>query len=84
MLDREGKTSGNDSMLEKIYVNQLEQAERLLSTHESFGFLPMDYHRVLREPLEAAKEIGAFLGRDLALEAMAAVVDPALYRQRSA
>ena len=43
----------------------------------------IDYHRVLRQPREAAETIQQFLGLPLDTEAMAQQVDLSLYRQRS-
>jgi hypothetical protein len=55
-----------------------------LATQPAFAFLAVDYHRVLKEPLEVARDVNAFLQANLNLEALAAAVDPALYRQRLA
>lgn len=82
MLERQGKTSADEAMLAKIYLSQLAQVEEWLATQPTFRFLATEHGRVLREPLGAAKEINGFLEQDLDLEAMAAVIDPALYRQR--
>jgi hypothetical protein len=50
--------------------------------NRTFIFLAVDYHRLLKEPV--AREVNVFLQANLNLEAMAAAVDPALYRQRLA
>jgi hypothetical protein len=84
MLERQGKASADDAMLAKIFRSQLEQLEQWLAAQPAFSFLPVDYHRVLEEPLKVAGEVNAFLQANLNLEAMAAAVDPALYRQRLA
>ncbi len=42
------------------------------------------YAAVLAHPRAEAARIGAFIGGQLDVERMAAVADPALYRQRSA
>src|SRR6202790_1207572 len=84
MLERQGTASADDAMLAKISRSQLEQLEQWLATQPGFTFLAVDYHRVLKEPVEVAREVNAFLQANLNLEAMAAAVDPALYRQRLA
>ncbi len=82
MLERQGKTSADEAMLAKVYASQLAQIEEWLATQPTCRFLGIEHGRVLREPLGAAKEINGFLEQDMDLNAMAAVVDPALYRQR--
>jgi Sulfotransferase domain len=84
MLEHQGKASADDATLAKIFRSQLEQLEQWLAAQPAFSFLAVDYHRVLKEPLEVAREVNAFLQTNLNLEAMAAAVDPALYRQRLA
>ena len=74
----------DDATLAKIFRSQLEQLEQWLAAQPNFLFLAVDYHRVLKEPLEVARDVNAFLQANLNLEAMAAAVDPALYRQRLA
>ena len=82
MLDRQGKTSADNATLEKIYLNQLAQVEAWLKEQSVFSVLPVEYQRVLKHPLEVATEINLFLQLNLDVEAMAAAVDPTLYRQR--
>jgi len=84
MLERQGKTGADDVMLEKIYLSQLAQVEAWLKQQPVFSVLSIDYQHVLKDSLEAAKEINTFLQATLDLEAMATAVDPALYRQRLA
>jgi hypothetical protein len=60
----------------------MADTESFISNQAVFSYLPIEYHDVVRLPLDSAKKIQAFLGRDLDLEAMARAVDPALYRQR--
>ncbi len=82
MLEREGKASADEATLAEIFQSQLEQLEQWLVAQPAFSFLAVDYHRVLKERLEIAREVNAFLQANLNLEAMAAAVDPVLYRQR--
>jgi hypothetical protein len=84
MLERQGKTGADDVMLEKIYLSQLAQVEAWLKQQPVFSVLSIDYQHVLKDSLEAAKEINTFLQATLDVEAMATAVDPALYRQRLA
>jgi hypothetical protein len=82
MLKRQGKPSADEAMLAKIYASQLAQVEEWLGSQSAFSFLPVEYHRVLKEPREVAVEIDGFLGGGLEVEAMMQVVDPTLHRER--
>ncbi|MBL8471601.1 MAG: hypothetical protein KF778_14585 [Rhodocyclaceae bacterium] len=42
----------------------------------------MKHRDALRAPYDTARRLEQFMGRDLDVHAMAAVVDPALHRQR--
>ena len=84
MLERQGKTGADDVMLEKIYLSQLAQVEAWLKQQPVFSVLSLEYQHVVKDSLEVAKKINAFLQVNLDVEAMAAAVDPTLYRQRLA
>ena len=45
--------------------------------------MELHYSAVLARPLEEARRLAAFLGGGLDAEAMAAAVDPQLYRNRA-
>jgi len=83
MLERQDKASVNEATLATIFPTQLAQLETWLAAQPGFSFLAVDYHRVLKEPLQIAREVSAFLDGNLNLEAMAAAVDPMLYHQRA-
>ena len=82
MLERQNKTSANESMLAKVYQDQLLHLEQWLASQPCFEFLSVDYHRVLENPGQCAEEINAFLDGDLNIPAMTGAVDATLYRQR--
>jgi Sulfotransferase domain len=82
MLQRQGKKSADEAALRKIFQQQLLETESYLATHPQFSLLSIDYHDVVESPLTCAKKVQSFLDRDLNAEAMARVVDPALYRER--
>jgi hypothetical protein len=82
MLQREGKPSADPALLRRAFESQLAQVQSWLTTQPCVHVLPVDYHRVLRDPTTLAKELRTFLQMDLDATAMAGVVDPALYRER--
>jgi hypothetical protein len=59
------------------------QADRTLGwlRYQHVRVMEVDYNLLLREPDAKAQQIGLFLGRQVNAVAMAAVVDPRLYRQ---
>ncbi|MGH8972366.1 MAG: sulfotransferase [Acidimicrobiia bacterium] len=54
-----------------------------LDRRPNFALLRASYHDVLGDPHGQAERVNRFLGRNLDVAAMAAVVDPALHRQRA-
>ena len=83
MLQREGKKPADESTLTKAFQGQLEQLESWLAGYPCFKVLYLDYHRVLEAPRPSADVMETFLQAGLETEAMAAVVDQSLYRQRA-
>lgn len=85
MLERRGEEKGAaDERLKALYAEHLQQVERFLSRRDCFASLDVEYRTVLTSPLDEARRIEAFLGGRLDLDRMAAVADPALYRNRRA
>ena len=82
-LDRPGSKLPEDK-LKQAYAKQIETLKQMLGAHGSITTLWVDHAEVLADPRRMARRIELFLGRDMDLEAMAAVVDPSLHRQRGA
>ena len=80
MLARLGQasTSGN---LQKVFSKQLTQVFRFLNARK-IPTLSVDYPRCINDPATVADEINAFFDGALDVEAMAAAVDPSLYRNQ--
>jgi hypothetical protein len=85
MLDRQGHAGAGltDTQLKAVYTNQLQQVHRWL-THQGnqVRVLEVDYGGLISDPKTTARAINNFLGGALNEQAMAAVVDPALHRNR--
>jgi hypothetical protein len=56
--------------------------EAWLKSQVHFKVLYVDYHLIVSQPVEQARRMNAFLGGTWDEAAMAAAVDPALYRNR--
>lgn len=82
MLARSGKTSADPAVLARVYQSQMDELERWLAAQQDFRFLPVEHQRLVESPTAVAAEINTFLGGDLNAAAMAAAVDPSLYRER--
>ncbi|MCK5379000.1 MAG: sulfotransferase domain-containing protein [Acidobacteria bacterium] len=83
MLDRreEANDTGDEAML-KMYEQHLEKVQFQLRFREYFDVLYLNYSDVLSEPRREAGRLNDFFGGSLDVDAMAAVVDPKLYRNR--
>ena len=84
MLQRRGKKSGgnlSDTQLGKIFEYQVREVKRLLG-RRNIPSLYVSYLAALQRPMKIAEKIGEFLAEDLDVCAMAAAIDPDLYRQR--
>ncbi|MBK1710068.1 sulfotransferase domain-containing protein [Marichromatium gracile] len=72
----------DDATLETLYRRQLAALEGWLAVQRHIQVLDVDYARAIAEPAVEAARVADFLDRPLDREAMAAVADPGLYRQR--
>ena len=84
MLERAGKKSADDALLAKVFLSQLEQAEEWLAAAPGFSVLYVEHRGLFDAPQSTAERVNEFLGGHLNVSAMVGVIDPALYRQRTA
>lgn len=82
MLPRPLEDGLGAERLVEIFSAQLAELDAWLAGQPHFRVLRLDYAALLTEPRAAAAELAAFLEGELDTEAMAAAVDPALYRQK--
>jgi len=69
--------------LMKTYEEQLRKVTAWLAAHpQSFKMLEVNYNRLIADPHAVAADVNRFLGGKLDEAAMAAAVDPSLYRNR--
>jgi hypothetical protein len=83
MLKRQGKKAADAGKLGQIYAQQLDQVQRWMNGHNGVASLDLRYHDLLAAPRAAAGQIQTFLGLDLNLDAMAAVVAPDLCHHKA-
>lgn len=84
MLERRGEEAPEASAAEarSLLLRHLDEVTDWLDRQPHFEVAYVNYNRLLADPYPAARRVDALLGGGLDVEAMAAVVDPALYRQR--
>ena len=71
------------SQMAATFQRELDRCDQWLARQPGFQVLDVEHHAVIDDPLGQARRICDFLGQSLDINAMAAAVDPALYRQRS-
>jgi hypothetical protein len=86
MLERRGRPAdpSSDAKMGALFEKHLAAVARMLEERSEIAVLNLNHGEVLADPRLAATRIAAFLADLAALDtdAMAAAVDPALYRQR--
>lgn len=84
MLERSGKSGASMPVdrLMAVFQGQLAQVDAWLKVQRNIRVLDVEYSLMLASPDSEAQRIAAFAGLELDINAMAAVVDPALYRNR--
>lgn len=84
MLARAGKKGAGipDERLAAAYEAQLSQADRFMAARRNFRCLDISHRDCIVRPAAVADAIAEFLETTLDRGRMAAVVDPALYRNR--
>jgi len=84
MLARRGETEDTaPERMRALFEDDLWRAGYQIKRRPEFESIEVHYSAVLARPLEEAGRIAAFLGGGLDVEAMAAAVDPQLYRNRA-
>jgi hypothetical protein len=83
MLDRRGESHDlAPERMRELFQDDLWRATWLLKNKAQFESIEVHYSAILAQPLEEARRVSAFLGGRLDVEAMAAAVDPKLYRNK--
>ncbi|MCG3119536.1 MAG: hypothetical protein ALAOOOJD_01966 [bacterium] len=84
MLRRRGEPANkiSDQRMLELFRRHLVWLDSRLQKQANTELVYVDYSAVIANPVAQAKKIKQFLSRRLDLEAMAGVVEPALYRQR--
>jgi hypothetical protein len=73
----------SDEEMAQYFRKHLAQITAWLDEQKNISTLHVDYNQMLKDPASNAQRINGFLGGNLKVEAMIAVIDPVLYRQRA-
>ena len=84
MLIRSGQPTDRvgDEQLAEMYRKHLAKVKTWLENQSNISVVYLDYNLMLVDPQKSARQVSEFLGEGLNPQAMAAVVDTNLYRQR--
>lgn len=80
---RGAKDTTDDEAMKGLYRSDIARARVLSQRNRQFRMLEVHYTDVINDPVSVATRVNGFLGGNLNEEAMATVVDPSLYRNRS-
>ena len=83
MLQRTGKAGAglSEAQMAGIFAREMTAIAQWLRSQPNFTVLEVEHSACLRSPREVANALNAFVGGGLDESAMAAAVDPALYRR---
>ena len=81
--DEQHRNTIDDESTKAEYQTHLDQVYALIAGHDHFEMIEVQHRGMIDDPHGEASKIKAFLGRDLDLDAMTAVVDKKLYRNRA-
>ncbi len=84
MLERNNKANTVDDLeIVRSFEMLLDSIKKWIADQPHIEFQEFWYGDVLEDPATTAQQASSFLGMDLDLDAMAAVVDESLYRNRA-
>ncbi len=83
LVRREEEHDASDEDMVRMYAQHLEKVMFQLRFRDYFDVLYVNFRDVVQDPRTQAERLNRFLGGRLDVDAMAAVVDPNLYRNRS-
>lgn len=83
LVNRNEDKSVDDATMKALYRKHLKQVFAWTARKENVDVLDVDYALMVSDPVSLIPKINAFLGGNLDTTAMAAIVDPSLYRNRA-
>lgn len=86
MLDRHGNGADGitDAQMRAMFQAEIDKFFKWIAVRPCFKMIRVDYNSLLADPRAELTKVNEFLGGGLDIDAMAATVDPSLYRNRKA
>ena len=85
MLERrEERNPVEDEVAKESYIRHLVDVRFMVRKRPNFEMIEVDFKEALEDPTAFVGQVNAFLGGGLDRDAMMAIVDPDLYRNRKA
>lgn len=82
MLARAGQPAEDAAQLQRAFAAMREQAKRWMAARREVAVIVVNHATLLGSPATEAARLAAWTGGNLDVAAMAAAVDPALWRER--
>jgi hypothetical protein len=84
MLERHGTGADGitDAQMRAMFQAEIDKFFKWIADRPCFKMIRVDYNNLLADPQAELTKVNEFLGGGLDVEAMAATVDPSLYRNR--
>ncbi len=84
MLGRLGRDDGGipDAKMAQLFESELSKFRAFVAEQPHLRMIAVDYNQMVADPQPQATEVNQFLGGNLDVSAMIAVVEPSLYRNR--
>ncbi len=76
-------TSATDAEVKKLYQRHLVQVKNMVDKRADIAMIDVNHRKAIKDPMFVANQVNDFLGGGLDVQAMAAVVDKKLYRNRA-
>jgi hypothetical protein len=83
MLERRGEENQvADSTVKEAYIRHLVDIRYMVRRRPNFEMVEVQFKQAMKAPRRFVTDVNKFLGGNLDVESMMAVVDPELYRNR--
>jgi hypothetical protein len=84
MLKRRGEATDavSDAKMARLFERHLHKVFAWMDERPNVSYLDVDYNQMLSDPRPILDGVNEFVGGTLDVDAMAAVIDPSLYRNR--
>jgi len=85
MLERSGKSGGgiSDEQMESLFTAELAKCKKWLAEQPNFKVLYISHRNMINDGPAQVQKIDTFLDGGMDTDAMAATIDPSLYRNRN-